>query len=370
MDERSSFPGKVGLQQRVLPSYRVAFFDHLAERCQGGLSVFAGLPRQRENIGGIGQLKRAIYAPARNLHLLAGPLYLCYQMGLIRWLEAWNPQVLILEANPRYLSNLIAIRWMHRRGRGVIGWGLGATPLKGPLSRARIWARHEYLSVFDRMIAYSSIGAQQYAQSGVAPGKVSVAINAATAPPKRLLQREPLQGRAARVLFVGRLQARKRVDLLLRACAEEETKPDLWVVGEGPELHALQKMAAEIHPRTHFTGAKHGTELERLFDQADLFVLPGTGGLAVQEAMAHGLAVIVAEGDGTQQDLVSNQNGWLIKGNDLPALKNALKEALSNPEGLRQKGEASYRLVAERVNIHSMAETFIEALNDVAGKAL
>ena len=40
------------------------------------------------------------------------------------------------------------------------------------------------------------------------------------------------------------------------------------------------------------------------FAGADLFVLPGTGGLAVQEAMSYALPVIVAKGDGTQEDLV------------------------------------------------------------------
>lgn len=370
MTERSAFPGKVGLQQRVLPRYRSAFFDHLADRCQGGLSVFAGLPRLGEAVGEIGHLERAGYAPAKNIHLLGGSLYLCYQLGLIRWLQKWDPQVLILEANPRYLSNLAALRWMRRRGRAVIGWGLGAAPMHGLFSRGRTWVRRNYLSVFDAMIAYSSFGAQQYAASGMASERIHVAINAVTPPPVRLPHREPLKGRAARVLFVGRLQARKRVDLLLKACSEVETKPDLWIVGDGPELHTLQKMAAEIFPQTHFTGVKHGAELKRLFDYADLFVLPGTGGLAVQEAMAHGLPVIVAEGDGTQRDLVCAENGWLIKREDFHGLKNALEEALSDPKRLRQMGEASYRLVLERVNIHIMAETFVEVLNAVTRKAI
>ena len=33
---------KVGLQQRVLPNYRVPFFDALAQACPAGLSVFGG----------------------------------------------------------------------------------------------------------------------------------------------------------------------------------------------------------------------------------------------------------------------------------------------------------------------------------------
>ena len=44
------YPGRLALQQRVLPGYRVPFFDLLAESCEGGLNLFAGQPRRVESI--------------------------------------------------------------------------------------------------------------------------------------------------------------------------------------------------------------------------------------------------------------------------------------------------------------------------------
>ena len=117
----SNFKGRVGLEQRVLPRYRAPFFDMLAERCAGGLSVIAGQPRLGEAIGTTTELREAKYSPARNIHLLGGPLYFCWQRGLLEWLRAWDPQVLIVEANPRYLRTPRAINWMKQRGRPVIG---------------------------------------------------------------------------------------------------------------------------------------------------------------------------------------------------------------------------------------------------------
>ena len=67
-----------------------------------------------------------------------------------------------------------------------------------------------------------------------------------------------------------------------------------------------------ITPQHEFPGAKHGQELEPYFAAADLFVLPGTGGLAVQQAMAHALPVLVGEADGTQSNLVRPANGWIL----------------------------------------------------------
>jgi len=102
------------------------------------------------------------------------------------------------------------------------------------------------------------------------------------------------------------------------------------------------------------------------FAQADLFVLPGTGGLAVQEAMAHGLPVIVAKGDGTQDDLVRAGNGWQIQPEDFGALVAAIKIALSDTARLRRMGEESFRIVREEINIEKMVEVFVRALNETS----
>ena len=362
------YPGRVGLQQRVLPAYRAPFFDRLAEACQGGLSVFAGIARPEEAIQSTDRLEVAHYIMARNLHLLRGPYYLCLQLGLVKWLEDWDPEILILEANPRYLVNRTALRWMKRRGRPVIGWGLGAPAIRGPLASLRRMVRANTLRRFDLLIAYSTLGAEQYRMMGAPEKRVLIAPNAVSPSPPLLPKRAPLGNRPARLLFVGRLQERKRVDLLLHACAQLEISPDVWVVGDGPARAELERLSREIYPRANFAGAQYGHALDWFLDKADLFVLPGTGGLAVQQAMAHGLPVIVAEGDGTQNDLVAGDNGWLVPSNDLNALTEALSHALSEPLRLREMGIRSHRLVSERYNIDTMVQVFVNAMNDVEGE--
>ena len=112
------------------------------------------------------------------------------------------------------------------------------------------------------------------------------------------------------------------------------------IVGDGPERESLGVLGGEIYPSAEFVGAKHGDELKPYFEEADLFVLPGTGGLAVQEAMSYGLPVIVAQGDGTQDDLVRNGNGWQIPPDDFDALVAAMKDALSDAARLRRWGQS------------------------------
>jgi glycosyltransferase involved in cell wall biosynthesis len=370
MDVEELFPGRLAIQQRVLPAYRAPFFERLAEACQDGLSVFAGQPEPDEGILPAETLQNARLSRAQNRSFMkvGTPFYRCWQPGILEWLEAWDPQVLVVEANPRYPSTRHAVRWMHARRRPVLGWGLGAPKAAGLLGVIRMYNRQNFLSRLDGVIAYSQRGAQEYCEAGFSAERVFVALNAAAPapenpPPERLPQFDP----RPRVLFVGRLQARKRIDLLLQTCASlpASLQTELVIVGDGPALPELQDLAKRVYPLAKFTGGLFGSELDKVFTRADLFVLPGTGGLAIQQAMSFGLPVIAAQGDGTQDDLVRPENGWKIPPGDLKALTSALLEALSDPVRLRQKGAASYRIVAQEANLERMARSFIAAVKAV-----
>lgn len=365
LPEPKIFAGKLAIQQRVLPSYRVPFFDILAKQCQQGASLYAGQARKNEMIQAAKNTEVIKWNQGKNIHLLKGPLYLCWQSKNLTWLKNENPDVLITEANPRYLSTDRLIRWMHSQGRPVIGWGLGSPPLHGPLASLRTQRRKQFLQKFDGLLAYSEKGAQEYIQLGIPAERVFTAYNAVAPRPEQTPPTNPIDTNLTPIiLFVGRLQARKRLDLLIQACAKLplSKKPQLWIVGDGPALAEAEALAQQIYPDTKFLGAIHGTALSEIFYQADLFVLPGTGGLAIQEAMAHGLPVIVAEGDGTQNDLIRDENGWCVIPNNLDDLTQKLTLALSDFEQLRKMGKESFRIANQEININAMADRFINAI--------
>ncbi len=360
------FGGRAAIQQRVLPAYRAGLFDALARRSRGGLEVFAGFARPAESIRSAEATERARWTRAENLHLLAGPFYACYQRGLLNWLERSDPDVLVVEANPRYLSTSAGIRWMRQRGRPVIGWGMGA-PASGPLT---LWWRRRFLRRLDAVIAYSTRGAAEYAAAGVPVGRIFVAPNAVEPAARRLPRRRPTTtSRAPRLIFVGRLQARKRVDYLLGACAGLRPAPHLTIVGDGPDRDRLETLALRIHPSTVFVGAAYGRDLLRLLDQADLFVLPGTGGLALQQALARGLPVLAARGDGSQEDMVTPRNGWLVRPEDPAALTAGMAQALAERGRWKAMGQASHELARWRFNPDAMVEVFVRVLSQTGGRA-
>ncbi len=361
----TQLPVRLGIQQRILPAYRVPFFDMLAGECEGGLSIYAGDPLSAEGVL-TGEPSVCQRYQANNHRLpfnLGGVLW---QTNILDWVREWDPDILICEANPRTRTTVAAIRAVKSRGGGVIGWGLGAPEFHGFFAPFLESYRRSVLFAYDAIIAYSQTGADQYARLGIPPERIFTACNAVAGKPSHSAPERKPTATAAEIqlLFVGRLQERKRVDLLLEACAgqPEGMQPELWIVGDGPALDALREKAKSVYPRAVFFGALQGKELEEKFSKADLFVLPGTGGLAVQQAMSFALPVIVAEADGTQEDLVRPENGWRVTPGHLDELTKTITLALRDISILRAMGLESYRIVSREINLERMVEGFKKAI--------
>ena len=366
---RSGTALRVGIQQRVLPAYRTAFFDSLGRSLRGGVSVFAGAPRPGEAIGQAESLHDARWIRARNFHLGAGGLSALWQGGIREWIAAEDPRLIVLEANPRYLTNYGLRRRMLAAGRPVIGWSLGPSRTAGPLAG---WMR-SYYGAFSALIAYSRSGADAFRRLGIPAERIFTAPNAVESRTADRLCGRPRAKQTLRralgldsrpvVLFVGRLQKRKRVDSLLRACARSGVPCQLMIVGDGDDRARLERTAGEVFPAARFTGDLRGEELGRCFLAADLFILPGTGGLALQEAMLYGKPVAAAEADGSQRDLIrEGENGWLLPPGDEDALLGVIREALSDLRRLERMGRASRRIVRETATMDKMVEGFLQAI--------
>ena len=367
------FEGRAGIAQRLLQPYRIAVYDMIASQCRGGLSVFAS--RFDHHNALVTECSPAIaqLAPAANRYFFSGKFDLCWQAGLQQWLRTWRPDLVIVEANPRNLSTPLMIHWLHKHGCRVMGHGLGVFPLSSGFETLRDFGRRKLVGMLDGILAYSSLAGKQYEELGMPRDRIFVAHNATAARPTHPLPARPsrLPNRPV-LLFVGALIPRKNVDLLLRACKDLRTnpKPILKLVGEGALKKRLQEKALSLGLDCQFLGDLRGAALKNVFEEADLFILPGTGGLAVQEAMAHGLPVIVSKADGTEGDLVRETNGWLIKPDNVELLASTIDHALSNPRLLREKGEASYRIVASEINIENMSSTFVRGMCSIASKPI
>lgn len=120
------------------------------------------------------------------------------------------------------------------------------------------------------------------------------------------------------ILFAGKLSRRKGVDLLLEAVklmpVDLRRQVTLLFLGDGDMRQQLAEQAA-LEPRVEcrFVGFQNQSELSRYYHAADLLVLPSrhseTWGLVVNEALHHGLPVVVSAQVGCAPDLVVAATG-------------------------------------------------------------
>ena len=81
--------------------------------------------------------------------------------------------------------------------------------------------------------------------------------------------------------------------------------------------------------------------------------------------MAFALPVVVAEADGTQVDLVRQENGWNVIPGDVEQLTETIKKALDDPQRLRLMGIESFDIIQNQVNLETMVEVFIKTISSV-----
>ena len=137
------------------------------------------------------------------------------------------------------------------------------------------------------------------------------------------------------VLGVGRLVPEKGFDVLIDAIArfDEEQRPELVVVGVGPERQTLTQRAANLRVSLHLPGAVSPDELSNWYRKARIVVVPSRRegfGLVAAEAAAAGRAVVGTSVGGIPLVVESGRSGLIVEPGNVDALHEALTEV--NPD--------------------------------------
>lgn len=158
-------------------------------------------------------------------------------------------------------------------------------------------------------------------------------------------------------LFAGKLEEKKDPLLLLDAFVQlNDTNSFLMMVGNGNLETDLKKkvesLSAIIKERILFTGFQNQTTMPGIYKMADVFVLPSKGpgetwGLAVNEAMACSLPVLVSDKCGCYPDLVKEGiNGTVFKHGDKQDLCKKMKLLLQKKNELKEMGKESAGIIS------------------------
>ncbi|NPV45577.1 MAG: glycosyltransferase family 4 protein [Armatimonadetes bacterium] len=147
---------------------------------------------------------------------------------------------------------------------------------------------------------------------------------------------------------VSRLVPRKGLEIFVEAMgivAKQAKGATAVVIGDGPLMENLQRIAADCQVRVQFTGQLTPEEVQEFLEtEVDVFVLASEDEglpMTIIEAMASGLPII-ATPVGAVPDLVRDaENGYLVPVGDVSALAEAMYLLATDPERRLAMGKAS-----------------------------
>ncbi|QLL44315.1 glycosyltransferase [Sulfitobacter pontiacus] len=140
-----------------------------------------------------------------------------------------------------------------------------------------------------------------------------------------------------RFLHISLLNSEKRVDLIVRAFAQQFSQnPEvtLTIGGDGPTRSTLMSLATElgVADRVYFLGGLSRSEVRSAMANSDAFVLSSkyeTFGVVLIEALAMGLPIIATECGGPE-DIVTPNAGILVPTDNVDAMASAMEQICDN----------------------------------------
>ena len=149
------------------------------------------------------------------------------------------------------------------------------------------------------------------------------------------------------IVFVGKFIEKKNPLLLMKAVKSvKHMNLHLIMVGNGDLENAIREEASG-HPNIHILPFQNQSIMPAVYRLGEIFCLPSQGpgetwGLAVNEAMASGNAILVSDKVGCATDLVNEGvNGYIFRSNEIDDLVMKLKIMLNDLEKLNQMRYAS-----------------------------
>ena len=166
------------------------------------------------------------------------------------------------------------------------------------------------------------------------------------------------------LLFLSRLHRKKRPELLLQAIARLKAQGHqchavVAGVGEADYVTKLKELvdSTGISQQVTFAGFVQGSHKDLLLQGSDLFVLPSHSenfGIAVAEALAAGLPVVISPGVQIAPEIAAAQAGCVVP-NQLPLLVDEIAFLLRAPARCKAIGEQGRRFAKERYSWQSIA---------------
>ena len=179
-----------------------------------------------------------------------------------------------------------------------------------------------------------------------------------------------------RLLFLSNLVESKGVYVMLDACKLLKERGHRFmchfVGGESKEINQ-ERFLQEVSDRqlddcVFYVGPQYGTDKERFFQEATLFVQPTFEDcfpLTILEAMQYGLPVVSTDEGAIPDMVIDGETGFICPRKNVEALVNSIEKLLINKELCKQMGEKGRLRYKERYTVEAFEKKFLDILSEI-----
>ena len=193
-----------------------------------------------------------------------------------------------------------------------------------------------------------------------------------------VLRREPIRKGDKIVLFLGRVTMQKGPEYFIAAARkviEKVQNVKFVVAGSGDMIERINRMAKEygIAHKVVFTGFLRGSDVERVFRMADVYVMPSVSepfGIAPLEAIRHDVPVIISRNSGVAEVV---KHALKVDFWDTDDIANKIIAVLRHPplsQTLREQADIEVRTLTWDGAANRCVKVYQEAAEAMAEPAL
>lgn len=361
---------KLVILQTVVPDYRIGFFSFLKQKLGDSLEVFAGQyyfdpsVRSSKDLNFLRKAKNHFFFKRQTL----------LQSGM--WNEALSAEVLVMELNPRIVSNWILLLLRMPSSKRTVLWG-HAWSRSGPNCKSEI-LRAVMRNLADEIIVYTNSERKRLNRK-MKDKRIHAAPNAIYAGSEMNTYKESPE-KITNVIYVGRLTKNKKPMLLMRsfllALDRLPKNVRLIFVGEGDQQSNLEQYFRQrasktslknVGPeRVRFLG--HISEydvLKQLYASSLVSVSPGYAGLSLIQSLGFGVPVLVSNVEKHSPEIEAIEegfNGVFFDTNEVQDLSSKIVDIFENKAlWIRKRKEVSDKCRLS-YSIESMGEPFLKLI--------
>jgi glycosyltransferase involved in cell wall biosynthesis len=351
---------KLLILQTTVPDYRKKFFNFLKENIDN-FQLFAGEAYFQPSIKTDNSI--IFREPAKNIYLFNRKIL--FQTGM--WKPVLKANFVVLELNPRIISNWVILILRNVLGKKTILWG-HAWPRNGKKNKSDI-IRNLMRKMADKIIVYTNTQAKELSRKMPnkiilsAPNSLFFSNEMKTSVDKNLIKN---------IIYVGRLNKDKKPFFLVKAFYKNlnqfPTDVNLIIVGDGPEKNKIESFISSNNLNCRIILKGHISSydvLKKIYDRSLLSVSPGYIGLSITQSLGFGVPMLVSKNENHSPELeavIENENSLFFKTDNIDNLSDQLLSFFKNKKYWIAQREKINSYCKENYSIESMAKTFINVI--------